>query len=101
MMETVPNASELQAENEALRALLAKRGEQLYDTLAVLVDMWNQYCPPPRTHLNMMAGEDTEEILKEWGLLLPDETAIELHSFFPLPDDVKIPQRVLALIGLD
>lgn len=75
-MEATPAEAAVQAENKTLRAQLAKR-EELYHALGVIAGMWNQYCPPPWTHLNMNAGEDAEEVLKEWELLLPDETAID------------------------
>ncbi|TDN38081.1 hypothetical protein E4631_25015 [Hymenobacter sp. UV11] len=97
-METSPSIAALQAENEALRVQLAERESQLYHALGVLVGMWNQYCPPPRTHMCMNAGEDAEEILKKWDLLLPDETGIDFWGLWSRPEDVEIPAKVFALI---
>jgi hypothetical protein len=88
----------LRAENDALRSLLAERNEQLYHALGVIAGMWNQYCPPPWTHKFMNAGEDAEEILTEWELLLPDETTIDFWGLWSRPDGVEIPQKVYALI---
>lgn len=96
-MEAPPNIAVLQAENETLRAQLAEREGQLYHALGVVVGMWNQYCPPPRTHMCMNAGEDAEELLKEWDLLLPDETAIEFWGLWWRPEGVEIPQKVQSL----
>ncbi len=62
--------------------------------------MWNQYCPPTRTHMNMNAGEDAEEVLKEWDLLLPDETGIEFWGLWSRPEGVEIPQKVFSLFSV-
>jgi hypothetical protein len=97
-METTSSIAALQAENEALRAKLAEREAQLYQTLGVLAGMWNQYCPPPWTHEFMNAGEDAEEVLQAWDLLLPDETAIEFWGLWSRPEGVLIPPKVFALI---
>ena len=97
-MEAPPTLDALQAENEALRAKLAEREQQLYHALGVVAGMWNQYCPPPFTHEFMNAGEDAEEILKEWDLLLPDETAIEFWGLWSRPEGVEIPQKVYSLV---
>jgi hypothetical protein len=45
----------------------------------------------------MNAGEDAEEFLKEWDLLLPDETAIEFWGLWWRPKGVEIPQKVQSL----
>jgi len=42
--------------------------------LSALASMWNQYCPPPWTHNFMSAGEEAEEVLEAYGLLLKDKT---------------------------
>jgi hypothetical protein len=97
-METAGTIAALQAENEALRAQLAERGAQLYQVLGVLAGMWNQYCPPPWTHEFMNAGEDAEEVLQAWELLLPDETAIEFWGLWSRPEGVEIPKKVFSLI---
>jgi hypothetical protein len=97
-MDATSNAAALHAENEALRAQLAERETQLYHALGVVAGMWNQYCPPPRTHMCMNAGEDAEEILKEWDLLLPDETAIDFWGLWSRPEGVDIPQKLYSLI---
>jgi hypothetical protein len=97
-METPSSITALQAENEALRAQLAERKSQLYYALGVLVGMWNQYCPPPRTHMCMNAGEDAEKVLKQWDLLLPDETGIDFWGLWSMPEGVDIPPKVFSLI---
>jgi hypothetical protein len=84
----------LKAENEALRNLLAKRSQDLFEALSALSDMWNQYCPPSRTHLNMSAGEVTEEVLQKWQLMRADETSIYIDGMV-IDDD--IPDIVLEL----
>ena len=84
----------LKAENEALRNLLAKRSQELFEALSALSDMWNQYCPPPRTHLNMSAGENAEEVLQKWQLMRADETSIYIDGMV-IDDD--IPDIVLEL----
>ena len=38
-------------------------------TLEALCSMWEQYCPPPWTHMFMSAGESAEEVLEHHGLL--------------------------------
>ncbi|MFD2721004.1 hypothetical protein ACFST9_19955 [Hymenobacter monticola] len=97
-MEAIPTLAALQVENDALKAKLAEREKQLYHALGVVVGMWNQYCPPPRTHMCMNAGEDAEELLKEWELLLPDETAIDFWGLWWRPEGIEVPQKVHALI---
>lgn len=97
-METPPSIAALQAEKETLCAQLFEREAQLYHALGVLVGMWNQYCPPPRTHMCMNAGEDAEEVLKEWDLLLPDETGIDFWGLWSRPEGVDIPPKVYSLI---
>lgn len=44
---------------------------QLYNALRALCLMWRQYCDGPSGHMFMTAGEDTEEVLDEHGLLTP------------------------------
>jgi hypothetical protein len=97
-MESTESFVALQADNEALRARLAEREAQLYQTLGVLAGMWNQYCPSPWTHEFMNAGEDAEEVLQAWDLLLPDETAIEFWGLWSRPEGVEIPPKVFSLI---
>jgi hypothetical protein len=100
-METAETMAALRAENQVLRTQLAERGAQLYQALGVLAGMWNQYCPPPWTHEFMNAGEDAEEVLQAWELLLPDETAIEFWGLWSRPEGVEIPPKVFSLIELD
>lgn len=66
------------------------RNQELYYALDALAGMWNQYCPPPSTHMFMSAGEEAEDVLVYWGLLRPNETAI-------YPEDDDAPQRVKDL----
>jgi hypothetical protein len=87
--------AELQAENEALRQLATERGQALYEALAALSAMWNQYCPLPFTHEFMNAGEDAEDVLRRWELLRADETSIQLAGIQIDPDK---PEKVLALL---
>ncbi|SMB79698.1 hypothetical protein SAMN00120144_3978 [Hymenobacter roseosalivarius DSM 11622] len=96
-METTPTGA-LQGENEALRAQLAAREAQLYQALGVIAGMWNQYCPPPFTHQCMNAGEDAEEVLKAWELLMPDETAIDFWGLWSRPAGVEVPSKVASLV---
>jgi hypothetical protein len=49
----------------------------LAESLSALSAMWQQYCPPPWTHMFMSAGEQAEEVLNQYGLLRADETAID------------------------
>lgn len=37
--------------------------------LIALIGMWQQYCPPPYTHMYMAAGEMAEDILGQYGVL--------------------------------
>ena len=46
----------------------------------------------------MNAGEDAEEVLKEWDLLLPDETGIDFWGLWSRPEGVDIPPKVYSLI---
>jgi len=87
----------VQAENEALRTKLKERNEDLFEALAALSGMWNQYCSPPWTHEFMNAGEDAEEVLKKWDLLRNDETSIEIAG---VQIDDYMPQKVLVLLGI-
>jgi uncharacterized Zn finger protein (UPF0148 family) len=45
-----------------------------YQIIEALCWMWEQYCPPPDTHMCMSAGEQTEDVLAALGLLNPDDT---------------------------
>ncbi|MDO7874690.1 hypothetical protein Q5H93_08090 [Hymenobacter sp. ASUV-10] len=87
--------AKLKAENEALRKLIFERSKDLFDALGALTSMWNQYCPPPWTHMFMSAGEDAEEVLKKWQLMRPDETSIYIDG---LVIDEDMPDIVLELI---
>lgn len=40
--------------------------------LEALSCMWEQYCPPPCGHAFMSTGEEVEQILLEYGVLMPD-----------------------------
>jgi len=93
-MDNSNEMTQLRAENEALRALARARGNALFEALSALSDMWNQYCPPPRTHLNMSAGEGAEEVLRKWGLIRADESSVYIDGMV-VDDDV--PEQVLVL----
>lgn len=68
---------------------------ELYKSLDALCMMWNQYCPPPLTHMHMSAGEYTEKILNSYDLIKEDGEAFYLdyneHS-------VEIPKDVVKLL---
>jgi len=87
----------IRAENEALRKKLKERNEDLFESLAALSGMWNQYCPPPWTHEFMNAGEDAEEVLKKWDLLRIDETSVQIAG---IQVDDDMPQKVLDLLRI-
>jgi hypothetical protein len=103
--ELAARVSSLQAElAEQERAALgwaqenAELRKSLFKSLSVLAGMWNQYCPPPTEkcpypgHMFMSAGEDAEELLEQWGLLRPNETAIDCDfkdEFEEAPEKVK------------
>ena len=86
--------AELNAENEKLRNLLAGRNQDLFEALSALSSMWNQYCPLPRTHLNMSAGEEAEDVLQKWQLMRADETSIYIDG---MVIDSDVPDVVLKL----
>jgi len=71
--------------------------EILFEALSALSSMWNQYCPPPRTHMFMSAGEEAEEVLQKWQLIRVDETSIYIDG---MVIDNDVPQKVLDLIGV-
>ncbi|MBC6989526.1 MULTISPECIES: hypothetical protein [Hymenobacter] len=96
-MEQPQNMADVLAENADLRAQLTKRNAQLYDALCALASMWNQYCPPPRTHQSMSAGEEAEEVLTEWRLLLPDKSALYLDELSSGPEE--LPEQVRSLLS--
>jgi len=87
----------VQAENAALRRMLVERNKDLFEALSALSSMWNQYCPPPRTHMCMSAGEEAEDVLRKWRLLLEDETSIDIEAMIT---DGDIPQEFLDVIGI-
>lgn len=74
------------------------QSRQLFEALKALAGMYNQYCPPPTAkcpypgHMFMSAGEDAEDVLDAWGLIRPDESAID-----PETDWDEVPERVKAL----
>jgi hypothetical protein len=86
--------AKLQVENEKLRTQLVERNQELFEALSALSSMWNQYCPPPRTHLNMSAGEEAEEVLQRWQLMRADETGSYIDG---IVIDEDIPDIVLGL----
>ena len=87
----------VQAENDALRRMLVERNKDLFEALSALSSMWNQYCPPPRTHMCMSAGEEAEDVLRKWRLLLEDETSIDIEAMIT---DGDIPQEFLDVVGI-
>lgn len=93
-MNTASQTADLIAENKALRALAQERGKALFETLSALSDMWNQYCPPPRTHLNMSAGEVAEEVLIKWNMIRPDKSSVYIDG---MVIDEDVPEQVLLL----
>lgn len=93
-MNHTSNETGLEAENDALRVLAAERGKALFEALAALSSMWNQYCPPPWTHQFMSAGEDAEAILRKWALIRADESSVYIAG--TVVDD-DIPEQVIAL----
>ena len=93
-MDNKATIATLEAENEKLRNMLTERNQDLFESLSALSSMWNQYCPLPRTHLNMSAGEEAEEVLQKWQLMRADETSIYIGGIV-IDDD--IPDTVLEL----
>ena len=96
-MDTDAKLASLQAENDDLRKIIENRNRNLLEALSALSSMWNQYCPPPRTHMCMSAGEEAEEVLQKWHLMLEDETSIYIDG--ALLDD-NISQKILDLVGI-
>lgn len=43
---------------------------ELYEALEALCGMWGQYCSGPWGHSCMSAGEDCEDVLDKYGLLI-------------------------------
>ncbi|GAB2853877.1 hypothetical protein [Hymenobacter ruber] len=97
-MDSEATMAKLKAENEELKHQIKRRNQDLFEALGALSSMWNQYCPPPRTHLNMSAGEEAEEVLQKWQLMRADETSIYIDGMV-IDDD--IPDVVLGLRNLD
>jgi hypothetical protein len=87
----------LQAENKELRKALQERNKDLLQALSALSSMWNQYCPSPRTHMCMSAGEEAEEILRKWRLMLEDDTSIYIDGML-VNDDIL--HMALDLVGI-
>jgi hypothetical protein len=87
----------VKADNDTLRRTLIERNKDLFEALSALSSMWNQYCPPPRTHMCRSAGEEAEEVLQKWKLIREDETGIYIDGM-AIDDDV--PQKVLDLLGI-
>ncbi|MBH8559724.1 hypothetical protein [Hymenobacter negativus] len=94
-MDNEEAVASLKAENEKLRNQLIERNKDLYEALSALSSMWNQYCPPPWTHMFMSAGEEAEEVLQKWQLMRADETSIYIDGMV-IDDD--IPEIVLSLL---
>jgi hypothetical protein len=44
--------------------------KELFEALSALCYMWDQYCPPTCGHMCMSAGEETEEVLDKYDLLI-------------------------------
>jgi hypothetical protein len=44
--------------------------KELFEALSALCSMWDQYCQPPLGHMCMCAGEETEEVLDKYDLLI-------------------------------
>ena len=44
--------------------------KQLFEALEALAMMWNQYCDGESGHLCMSAGEQAEEVLSKYNLLI-------------------------------
>lgn len=67
-------------EGSVIRAGLPGRRSAVADApiLYALCLMWNQYCPPPHTHYYMTAGEQTQAVLQQYGLLNGDVANEEL-----------------------
>ena len=97
-MDNEAKIAKLKAENEKLRARLVESNQGLFEALSALSSMWNQYCPLPRTHLNMSAGEEAEDVLQKWQLMRADETSIYIGGMV-IDDD--IPDIVLDLLTKD
>ena len=43
---------------------------EVYDLLSALCSMWSQYCDGDWGHMCMSAGEETEEVLDRYNLLI-------------------------------
>ena len=97
-MDNEAKIAKQKAENEKLRARLVESNQVLFEALSALSSMWNQYCPLPRTHLNMSAGEEAEDVLQKWQLMRADETSIYIGGMV-IDDD--IPDIVLDLLTKD
>lgn len=95
-MNNISREADLEAANKALRILAAERGNALFEALAALSSMWNQYCPPPWTHRFMNAGEETEAVLRKWALIRADESSVYLAGS-AVDDD--IPKQVIELLN--
>lgn len=93
-MDNEATIANLVAENEKLRSRLRERNQCLFEALSALSSMWNQYCPPPRTHLNMSAGEEAEEVLQKWQLMRPDAISIYIDGMVV---DEDVPDIVMEL----
>ena len=94
-MDKDATLTSLQAENDKLRKIIEERNKDLFDALSALSSMWNQYCPPPWTHMFMNAGEDAEEVLQKWQLMRSDESSIYISG---VVTDDDIPEIVLRLL---
>lgn len=45
--------------------------QEVYDLLSAFCSMWSQYCDGEWGHMCMSAGEETEEVLDRYKLLIP------------------------------